>query len=81
MMTDFNELVHKVSLDADFLNLHLQPVAKTDEFQVTHTHTHAHTHAHTHTHTHTHTHVSTKWARRHQFSKVFSILTLRIPYT
>ncbi len=55
MMTDFNELVHKVSLDADFLNQHLQPVAKTDEFQVTHTHTHTHTtltqraHAHSHT--------------------------------
>ena len=34
MMTDFNTLVHKVSLDAEFLNEHLQPVAKTDEFQV-----------------------------------------------
>jgi len=33
MMPDFNELVHKVSLDADFLNEQLQPVAKTDEFQ------------------------------------------------
>jgi hypothetical protein len=34
MMTDFNTLVHKVSLDAEFLNEHLQPVAKTDELQV-----------------------------------------------
>ena len=33
IMTDFNELVHKVSLDADFINFHLQPVAKTDDFQ------------------------------------------------
>lgn len=33
MMPDFNELVHKVSLDSEFLNEHLQPAAKTDEFQ------------------------------------------------
>ena len=33
IMPDFNELVHKVSLDSEFLNEHLQPAAKTDEFQ------------------------------------------------
>mmetsp|Transcript_38786 Transcript_38786/g.56994 ORF Transcript_38786/g.56994 Transcript_38786/m.56994 type:complete len:538 (+) Transcript_38786:41-1654(+) len=33
IMTDFNELVHKVSLDSEFLNEQLLPVAKTDEFQ------------------------------------------------
>ena len=33
VMTDFNELVHKVSLDHVFINEQLQPVAKTDDFQ------------------------------------------------
>jgi hypothetical protein len=33
LMGDFNELVHKVSLDADFINRELTPVAATDDFQ------------------------------------------------
>jgi len=33
LMVDFNELVHKVSLDAEFINRELKPVAVTDAFQ------------------------------------------------
>ncbi len=33
LMSGFNEMVHKVSLDADFINRELKPVAVTDDFQ------------------------------------------------
>ena len=33
LVDDFNALVHSVSLDHAFLNGHLAPVAKSDEFQ------------------------------------------------
>lgn len=33
LMSDFNKLIHSVSLDHDFINKHLQPVADSDEFQ------------------------------------------------
>ena len=33
VMEDFNALVHRVSLDHEFLNQHLEPVARSDDFQ------------------------------------------------
>lgn len=33
VMEDFNALVHRVSLDHEFLNEHLEPVARSDDFQ------------------------------------------------